>query len=314
MTNMEQGGYDFENKNAFVTGASKGLGEQIALRLLQKGVHVIGTSRSDPPESMTTYLDEGQASYEQGDLARQGDQVLDTIHDKHQGYEIFVNNAGAFSPDYFTQLEPAKITGDIELDLTVPLLLHHRWFELYNQRHPQARTPELSINICSISSFYAWPGGTAYQAAKTGLGAAIYGLRAMQQNLRNNASEEVKQQVGPSADLDTRIVAIYPDNIATGLISSAQKDSLYQVGGDALPTEAVVDTVMRAIEGQGNYGKYDDIAILVNPRDPKSGQELKGMYAAFIPIDDETHRPNFSARILEKIGDEDALIKRGSTQ
>lgn len=313
MSNMEQGNFNFENKNALVTGASKGLGEQIALELLQKGVHVIGTSRSGPPESFQPYIDGGQASYELGDLAQESERVLNDIHDKHKGYEIFVNNAGAFSPDYFSRLDEAKISGDIELDLVVPLLLHHGWFGLYNKLYPDVKPPELSVNICSISSFYAWPGGTAYQAAKTGLGAAIYGLRSMQQYLKEQAPDSVKEQIGPSANLNTRIVAIYPDNVATGLISKAQQSSLYEVGGDALPTSTVVDTVMKAIEGSGNFGKYDDIAILVNPNDPHTKQQLKGIYLAFIPVDSETHRPNFSDRILEKIADEDTLVKREET-
>jgi NAD(P)-dependent dehydrogenase (short-subunit alcohol dehydrogenase family) len=307
----ETGGFSFENKNALVTGASKGLGEQIALDILRKGVHFIGASRTCPPESFQPYIAQEQADYELGDLAREGDRVISEIHDKHQGYEIFVNNAGAFSPDYFTNLEPEKIRGDIELDLLTPMLLHRSWFGLYNKLYPNVKAPELSVNICSISSFYAWPGGTAYQAAKTGLGAAIYGLRSMQQYLNEQAPDEVKQQIGPSADLNTRIVAIYPDNVATGLISRAQQESLYEVQGDALSPDIVTQTVMRAVEGQGNFAKYDDIAILVNPNEPGSRKPLNGVYHAFIPVDEETHRPNFSNRILEKIADKDALVKRG---
>ncbi len=310
MNNIESADFDFENKNALVTGASKGLGEQIALKLLEKGVHVVGTSRTGPPESFQPYIDQGQANYQLGDLAREGDQVINDIYQKHQGYEIFINNAGAFSPDYFTHLSPEKIKGDIDLDMTTPLLLHHSWFGLYNKLYPNARAPELSVNICSISSFYAWPGGTAYQAAKTGLASAIYGLRSMQNYLNEQATDEVKQQIGPSAKLNPRIIAIYPDNVATGLISRSQQDSLYQVQGNALPTEVVVQTVIKAMDAQDKFGKYDDIAILANPTEPSSGENLRGIYLAFIPIDHETHRPNFANRVLEKIAEEDALVKR----
>ncbi len=309
MSSIESGNFNFENKNALVTGASKGLGEQIALELLQRGVNVVGTSRTGPPESFEPFIEQGKASYELGDLAKEGDKVIGDIYEKHQGFEIFVNNAGAFSPDYFTHLDSAKVQGDIELDLVVPLLLHKSWFGLYNNLYPNAKAPELSVNICSISSFYAWPGGTAYQAAKTGLSAAVAGLRSMQQHLNERATDEVKRQVGPSANLSTRFVAIYPDNVATGLIARAQHDSLYEVEGDALPTDIVVQTVLQAIEGQGKFRDYDDIAILVNPKDPQTRKQLRGVYLAFIPIDDETHRPDFGQRLLEKIADEDILSK-----
>ncbi|HET9850381.1 MAG TPA: SDR family oxidoreductase [Candidatus Saccharimonadales bacterium] len=313
MSSAETVNFNFENKNAFVTGASKGLGEQIGLKLLERGVHVIGASRTGPPESFQPYIEQGQADYELGDLAREGDRVISDIYEKHQGYEIFVNNAGAFSPDYFTHLDPDKIRGDLELDLITPLLLHRSWFGLYDKFHPNAKAPELSINICSISSFYAWPGGTAYQAAKTGLGAAIYGLRSMQAYLNEQAPDEVKSQIGPSASLATRIIAIYPDNVATGLISRAQAESLYEVQGEALPPDIVVQTVMQAIDGQGKFSEYDDVAILVNPNEPGSEKKLRGVYLGFIPIDDETHRPNFASRTLEKIADEDILVKRGAS-
>lgn len=309
MSSIESGSFSYENKNALVTGASKGLGEQIAIELLQKGVNVIGTSRTGPPESFRPYIEQGQASYELGDLAQEGDKVISEIYEKHQGFEILVNNAGAFSPDYFTHLDAAKVQGDIELDLVVPLLLHKSWFGLYNKLHPNAKAPELSVNICSISSFYAWPGGTAYQAAKTGLSAAIAGLRSMQEHLNERATDDVKRQIGPSANLSTRFVAIYPDNVATGLIARAQHDSLYEVEGDALPTDIVVQTVLQAIEGQGKFRDYDDIAILVNPKDLQTRKQLRGVYLAFIPIDDETHRPDFGQRMLEKIADEDVLVK-----
>jgi NAD(P)-dependent dehydrogenase (short-subunit alcohol dehydrogenase family) len=310
MPNKENSPYSLEGKQAFVTGASKGLGEQISLGLLKQGVHVIGNSRSGPPESFKPFIDQGQAFYEMGDLAQDNKQILEDIHSKHGGYEILVNNAGGFSPDYFMRLDPEIIAREISLDLVVPLLLHRQWFELYNKLHPDVKVPELSVNICSISSFYAWPGGTAYQAAKTGLSASLSGLRSMQKYLEERASEETKQKIGPVAQIQPRIVAIYPDNVATGLIARAQQDSLYVVEGDSLPMEMVTDTILKAIEGKGNFGKFDDIAILVNPKDPQTQSVLKGVYLAFIPPDNETHRPDFKARTLEKIADEDVLIKK----
>lgn len=301
--------YDLEGKNAFVTGASKGLGEQISRELVDQGVHVVGTSRSGPPESLQPAIDAGEASYELGDLSAEGDRILEHIQEQHQGFEIFVNNAGAFSPDYFSQLDSETIAKEIGLDLVTPLLLHRKWLELYNKNHPNSRKPELAVNICSISSFYAWPGGTAYQAAKSGMAAAVAGLRSMERYLHTEASPEVKKEIGPSADLETRIVAIYPDNVATGLIGRAQESSLYQVRGAALPTELVTDAVMQTIEGKDKFGEYDDVAILVNPRDPKTGKELKGAYLAFIPLDPETSRPDFGRRVLEKVADESDLVE-----
>jgi len=311
MSGAESSSFNLENKNALVTGASKGLGEQIALRLLERGAHVIGASRTGPPESFQPYIEQDQAGYELGDLSKEGDKVIQNVYEKRQGYEVFVNNAGAFSPDFLERQAPEIIRRDIELDEVTPILLHLGWFGLYNKFFPKAKSPELSVNIGSISSFYAWAGGPAYQPGKTGLAAFVYHLRARQRYFQEEATEEEKRQIGPSADIKARYIAIYPDNVATGLISRAQQESLYKVQGDALPPEIVVQTVMKAVEGQGNFGKYDDIAILVNPNEPGSRKSLKGVYHAFIPIDEETHRPDFSKRVLEKIADEDILVKQG---
>ena len=311
MGKIADAGYETAAKNAFVTGTSKGLGEQIGRRLLEMGVHVIGNSRSDPPESFTEHIANGTADYELGDLAQDGQRIIENIYEKHGGYEIFVNNAGAFSPDYFSRLEPDVIAREINLDLVVPLLLHRGWFGLYSQRHDDAREPELSVNICSISSFYAWPGGTAYQAAKSGLSAALAGLRSMEGYLRDEVSTADKEVLGAAAELRPRIIAIYPDNVDTGLLSKSARGSLYSVKGDLLPTAIVTDTVIKAIEGKGKFSEYDDIAILVNPREPETRKELRGVYLAFLPLDSETRRPDFGARQLEQIADESVLVKGG---
>lgn len=306
---MENDGYNVSGKNVFVTGTSKGLGEQVGLRLLDLGAHVIGSSRSVPPDSWADSIAGGEADYEIGDLSDDWDRIVENIYEKHSGYEIYINNAGALSPDYFTLLEPSIIEREIKLDLIVPLLLHRQWFGLYNQRPSESRVPELSVNICSISSFYAWAGGTAYQAAKSGLSAALAGLRSMENYIENHASVEEKSKLGATADLKTRLVSIYPDNVDTGLLSRTQQDSLYRVKGDLLPSSVVTDVVIQAVQGVGKFGEYDDIAILANPNDPKTKRELKGIFLAFLPLDDETSRPNFGARILEQIGDEDMLIR-----
>jgi hypothetical protein len=190
------------------------------------------------------------------------------------------------------------------------MLVHYDWLHLYDQQHPDAKPPELSVSIDSISGIYAWPGGNPYQVSTSGLKAHISGLRSQGSDLLERASEEVKSRIGPSADLTTRYVAIYPDNVDTGLLERAAKESLYAVQGDAMPPEIVGRTVMKTMEGKGDFGKYDDIAILVNPNDPKNHQPLKGVYLAYLPVDEETHQPDFSNRILEKIADEDVLVKR----
>lgn len=301
---------ELEGKTAFVTGASRGLGERISLELIKKGVHVVGTSRSGPSEALLPYIQSGQASYESADLAKDWAHVLERVFKERGGFEIFVNNAGSISTDFFIRTDTDKIVHEINLDLTVPLLIHRQWLAAKGQL--DTKSPELSVNLCSISSFYAWPGGTVYQASKSGLAGAVWGLRAMQEYVNKEADLQTKQQLGSKA-LGVRFLAIYPDSIATGMISKAEEDSLYKIHGDLLPPKIVVEQVMKSIEGKGDYGRYDDIAILVNPTHPETLKQLKGVYVAFLPIDRETQRPVFDKRILKKIaGDKELISGRSS--
>lgn len=301
---------ELEGKTAFVTGASRGLGESIALELVKRGVYVIGVSRSGPSESLQKYIEAGRASYQRADLSIDWEKVIEKVYAEFGGFEIFVNNAGTLSVDYFLRANTQRIADEIHLDLTVPILMHKHWLALYDQQHPSVKKPELSINLCSISSLQSWPGGTIYQASKTGLAAFVYGFRAMQQYLREKADRKTKEILGPSADLNIRVAAIYPDSVATGMIAKAEAESLYKIRGDFLPPDIVIDVIMKTIEGAGNFGKFNDIAILANPTHPKTGKPLKGVYAAFLPEDAATQRPDFGNRILERIAGTERLIKR----
>jgi NAD(P)-dependent dehydrogenase (short-subunit alcohol dehydrogenase family) len=292
--------YEIEGKTALVTGASRGLGEQISLELIKKGAFVIGTSRSGPPKSLVPFIKQAKADYITGDLVADHERVLKEAYEKYGGFQIFVNNAGALSVDYFPLVEKQKIIQEVNLNLIVPMLIHHDWLNHY-RLDKGTKVPELSLNICSISSFYAWPGGAEYQASKTGLMAFTCALRAMQKNLGTVTDPEVFARIGALKDLQIRFLNIYPDSIDTGMISKAEKDSLYKVKGDLLSQDLVVQTIIKAIQGEGKFGRYNDFAILANP---------KGVDLAFIPLDPETQRPDFTKRILEKIAGEDSL-KRG---
>jgi 3-oxoacyl-[acyl-carrier protein] reductase len=300
MSNAETANFNLENKNAFVTGTSHGLGEAIGLRLLEASVHVIGNSRRDPPESFKDYLSSGEADYEQGDLNENVQQIIKDIYDKHGGSEILVINAGVFSSKPFYEATDDEIDSIIDLNLKVPMKLTKHWYKLYDPNHKAPKKPELLVNIASISSFYAWGGGSAYQGAKTGLMASLASYRLTLDRLRRETQADA---------LSPRIIGIYPDNIATGLLEKDSEESSHVVEGDLLPVHIVVETVMKAIEGEGDYGRYDDIAILVNPREPETRKQLKGVYLAFLSPDDELHRPDFSARQLKQIYGQDVLIK-----
>lgn len=103
---------------AVITGASKGIGRDLAERMLEKGYRVISISRNlpdDPPEGMISY---------QADLLDEGDcnRVAQEIAEKY-AVTHFVHNAGLIWPNLLEDAKPSDISGLAQLHLGAALTL-----------------------------------------------------------------------------------------------------------------------------------------------------------------------------------------------
>jgi 3-oxoacyl-[acyl-carrier protein] reductase len=85
-----------EGKNAIVTGASRGIGEAIARRLVSAGVCVVGVGRTFPATWESQFQDAKKISQLVGDVTDPGtaEKALKSCLDKFGGIDILVNNAG----------------------------------------------------------------------------------------------------------------------------------------------------------------------------------------------------------------------------
>ena len=86
-----------KNKNALITGASKGIGFAIAEELAREGVNLILISRSALElEKAKKYLHEKyQVSVKTISLDLSDSQVIPNLLDEAKNIDILVNNAGA---------------------------------------------------------------------------------------------------------------------------------------------------------------------------------------------------------------------------
>lgn len=86
--------YDFSGRHAVVTGAGGGMGEAIALALLNAGAHVTAIDLKPQPESLAAFS--GRVSFQQGDLADAAfvESVFADAGNRHGSIDYLANVAG----------------------------------------------------------------------------------------------------------------------------------------------------------------------------------------------------------------------------
>lgn len=154
---------------ALVTGASRGIGQAVALELGRLGATVIGTATSDKgAQAISAYLDaaeiKGVGMALNVNDAAQVDQVLDSIRKQFGEISILVNNAGVTRDNLLARMS------DEEWDdvLTTNLKSVFRMSRAVLRGMMKARTGRI-INISSVVGSMGNPGQTNYAASKAGM-------------------------------------------------------------------------------------------------------------------------------------------------
>lgn len=121
---------DIKNRWALVTGASRGIGKQIAMALVEKGCHLVLHSRDNThTDALVKDLHSkgGQVIQLQAELSIH-DQVVDLAHEaEHRsgGIDILYNNAAIMTPyreDYFS-LAPQEYIDSFQVNTIAPITL-----------------------------------------------------------------------------------------------------------------------------------------------------------------------------------------------
>ena len=161
------------NKTALVTGASRGIGRAIAIKLAQEGAHVAVNyhSSQEEAEKVVASIQEngGHAFVVQGDIANLDDsaQVLAAVKNQFGALDILVNNAGTGEFVEFAEATPEHF--DKQFDLNVRGL-----FFLTQSVLPLMNDGGRIVNISSISSRGLSIEGAAYNASKAAVNALTF--------------------------------------------------------------------------------------------------------------------------------------------
>ncbi|HJT34252.1 MAG TPA: 3-oxoacyl-[acyl-carrier-protein] reductase [Pirellulales bacterium] len=234
---------DLTDQVAIVTGASRGLGQAIAIALARAGARVacVARNRQKLDETVGAIAAAGGAAEAfECDVAQSESvqQVVEAVLEKWQRLDVLVNNAG------------------ITRDTLIPRMQDDQWDEVINTNlrgaflftraatRPmmQARYGRI-INIASVSGLMGNPGQANYSASKAGL---IGMTRTVARELAGrkvtvNAiapgfiESDMTAALGESilGEVKTRIPAKRlgrPDEIAAAVLFLASPDSAYITG------------------------------------------------------------------------------------
>ncbi|MBY0446807.1 MAG: 3-oxoacyl-ACP reductase FabG [Burkholderiales bacterium] len=162
----------FEGKVALVTGASRGIGQAIALELARAGALVIGTATTDAgAEAITAYLKEaghaGCGLRLQVTEESACEEIIDSITQQFGPVTILVNNAGITRDNLLMRMK------DEEWDAVMATNLRpvYKLSKAVMRGMMKARWGRI-INIASVVGATGNPGQTNYSAAK----AALFGF------------------------------------------------------------------------------------------------------------------------------------------
>lgn len=159
----------FTNRTALVTGAGRGIGKAIAVKLAEYGVHVICVSRSEA--SCRSAAEEivaagGSASHYAVDVgdSKAVAECTEALLKQHEKIDILVNNAGITRDTLLLRMS------DDDWDEVIRTNLSGAFYFVRGLLRPMTRARwGRIVNISSVVGLTGNPGQANYAAAKAGL-------------------------------------------------------------------------------------------------------------------------------------------------
>lgn len=212
-----------ENEVALVSGASRGIGQAIALNLGKKGATVIGTATSERgAESISNYLKENDIKG-QGMVLNVTDQssidtLLIAMKDNYAMPSILVNNAGITRDNLMMRMKDEEWDDIIQTNLTSIFKLSKACLRAMMK----ARKGRI-ISIASVVGLTGNPGQTNYAAAKAG----IFGFT--KSLAREIGSRGITVNAVAPGFIDTDMTKSLPDEAKDALLKQIPLNRLGQV-------------------------------------------------------------------------------------
>ncbi|MFC4148484.1 SDR family NAD(P)-dependent oxidoreductase [Micromonospora mangrovi] len=214
-------------RRALVSGGTKGIGRGIVLAMARAGADVVTCHRADDDSAVSLRAElaelPGRHHVVRADVSQPAEarRLLDECASTLGGLEVLVNNAGAFRPRPYADLESDEWAGTIAGNLTATHQL--------SQGALRLMPPGSSIiNFGSTVTFVGMAGGVHYTAAK----AAIVGYtRSLAREL---GREAIRVNVISPGRIDTEALdALGPEEAARQRAIFARFNALGRLGSVA---------------------------------------------------------------------------------
>jgi len=168
-----------DGKVAIVTGSGRGIGKEIALRLVRDGAKVVINDIDEAPAKETIAEIEkmgGKAVACNGDVAKPdfGDRIVKTAVDAFGDCHVVVNNAGYTWDSVIQKMSDEQWYAILDVHLTAPFRVlrafqQHFKGAVEKERAEGKRIVRKVVNISSTSGVNGNAGQSNYSAGKAGI-------------------------------------------------------------------------------------------------------------------------------------------------
>jgi 3-oxoacyl-[acyl-carrier protein] reductase len=212
-----------KNQVALITGASRGIGQAIAVELGKQGITIVGTATSAKgAENISAYLSDngitGKGLVLNVTESESVDQLLKVMKDEYSMPDILVNNAGITRDNLLMRMKEDEWSDIINTNLTSI----YRVSKACIRNMMKNRSGRI-ISIASVVGLTGNPGQSNYAAAKAGI------LGFTKSLAREIGSRNITVNAVAPGFIDTDMTRALPDEAKNALISQIPLERLGHV-------------------------------------------------------------------------------------